>query len=233
VQRVAIKRVNAASLVHARTAVRELAALRRHLVILLAAVRLMGKRVAGQMSVLELTVIVTLGAAIGVPLEVPERGILPAMIVLAIAILYQRGIGLLAFKSRRALAIVEGTPAVLVRDGALELDTMRRASISRERVFAMLRQQQFLHLGEVKRGYLEASGQLSVFRDDQPRPGLCLLPGQDQQQYEDQFAEAGRFACRSCGNVLDEPSEPAHACPHCDQHDWKPAVLAVSIRELR
>jgi uncharacterized membrane protein YcaP (DUF421 family) len=37
--------------------------------LLLLAMRLLGKRVAGQMSALKLTIVVTLGAAIGVPLQ--------------------------------------------------------------------------------------------------------------------------------------------------------------------
>src|SRR4051812_29803239 len=157
--------------------------------ILLIAARLMGKRVAGQMSVLELTVIVTLGAAIGVPLEAPERGLLPAVLVLAIATGDQRLVGHLTFKKRGAVTLLEGEPYALVRDGVLQLDVMKRASISRERIFAMLRNEQLLQLGQVKRAYLEAGGQLSVYLDEQPAPGLCLLPEEDREAYERQFGD--------------------------------------------
>jgi uncharacterized membrane protein YcaP (DUF421 family) len=201
--------------------------------LLLLAARLMGKRVAGQMSVLELTVIVTLGAAIGVPLEVPERGILPAVIVLAVAVGYLRLVGNLTFNSRRAVAVLEGAPAVLVRDGTLELDTMKQASVSRERVFALLRGQGLWQLGQVKRAYLEASGQLSVYRNDEPRPGLCLLPGDDHQRYQDQFAAPDKCACRSCGNVLDREEPPDDACPFCGERRWEAAVTVASAHELR
>jgi uncharacterized membrane protein YcaP (DUF421 family) len=201
--------------------------------ILLVAARLMGKRVAGQMSVLELTVVVTLGAAIGVPLEAPERGLLPAVLVLAVAVGYQRLVGHLTFGHRRAVAVFEGAPSVLARDGTLVLEAMRQASISRERVFAMLRSQQLLHLGQVKRAYLEAGGQLSVYVADQPRPGLCLLPTDDGERYEQQFAEPGKFACRSCGNVLDEASRPTYTCPYCHERRWTPAVVTVALGDLR
>ncbi|MBV8483880.1 MAG: hypothetical protein JO077_13570 [Verrucomicrobia bacterium] len=36
----------------------------------------MGRRVASQMTISELAVVVTLGAAIGVPLQAPEQGVL-------------------------------------------------------------------------------------------------------------------------------------------------------------
>jgi uncharacterized membrane protein YcaP (DUF421 family) len=201
--------------------------------ILLIAARLMGKRVAGQMSVLELTVIVTLGAAIGVPLEAPDRGLLPAVLVLAIATGYQRLVGYLTFKKRRAVTVLEGEPYALVRDGVLQLDVMKRASISRERIFAMLRSQQLLQLGQVKRAYLEAGGQLSVYLDEQPAPGLCLLPEEDREAYERQFGDTERFACRSCGTVIAERTGPERPCPACHQQGWEQSVGVTAIRELR
>jgi uncharacterized membrane protein YcaP (DUF421 family) len=202
-------------------------------VILLVAARLMGKRVTGQMSVLELTVIVTLGAAIGVPLEAPERGLLPAIIVLGIAVGYQRLVGFLTFRNKQAVAVLEGTPALPVRDGAMQLTTLQRAAISRERIFALLRAQQVLHLGQVKRAYLEAGGQLSVYRDEQPRPGLCLLPGDDHEDYIEQHAEPGRFACRSCGHMVDADHQPEEPCERCHELRWEAAVNLISLRDLR
>jgi uncharacterized membrane protein YcaP (DUF421 family) len=200
--------------------------------ILLVAARAMGKRVAGQMSVLELTIVVTLGAAIGVPLETPERGLLAALVVLAIAVGYQRIVGLATFKSRRAVGVLEGRPATLVRDGAIELDAMKHTPISRERLFALLRNQEVLQLGQIKRAYLEAGGQLSIYRDDEPRAGLCLLPGTDRDAYEDQFPDRDKCACRGCGNVVD--GDHAHGpCPVCRDEQWAPAVRTVPLRQLR
>src|SRR5687767_1371205 len=59
---------------------------------LMVAMRLMGKRLAGQMSLSEMAIVVTLGAAVGVPMQAPERGILAPVVLLAIAILFQRGL---------------------------------------------------------------------------------------------------------------------------------------------
>ncbi|HEY2021442.1 hypothetical protein [Paraburkholderia sp.] len=59
-------------------------------VLLLVAMRLMGKRVAAQLSITELAVILMLGAAIGVPIQVSSQGVLPAVIVLFTVALLQR-----------------------------------------------------------------------------------------------------------------------------------------------
>ncbi|MFK4135711.1 hypothetical protein ACI2KR_26025 [Pseudomonas luteola] len=68
--------------------------------LLLFMMRLIGRRVAAQLSISELAVMLTLGAAIGVPLQTPEKGILPAAVLLLTALLFQRGLSCFSFKSR-------------------------------------------------------------------------------------------------------------------------------------
>ena len=84
---------------------------------MLFAIRIMGKRVAGQLSMSELAVIVTLGAVIGVPMEVAENGMLPALVLLLVAVVYQRAIGFLSFKSRRIELITQGDLVAIVGGG--------------------------------------------------------------------------------------------------------------------
>src|SRR4051812_14086516 len=115
--------------------------------LLLVAMRLMGKRVAAQMSVSELAVIVTLGAAVGVPMQVPDRGMLPAVLILIVAVLFQRGVAILGFRHRKVEVITQGDVNVLVQDGRLFLGEMRSAALSRERLFALLRCRAIEHLG--------------------------------------------------------------------------------------
>jgi uncharacterized membrane protein YcaP (DUF421 family) len=201
-------------------------------IILLLAARLLGKRVAGELSVLELTIIVTLGAAISVPLEMPDRGMLPAVIVLAVAVLYQRVIGMATFRSRRAGHILEGRNERLVIDGRVIIAAIEKLAISRERLFAMLRQLQILELGQVKRAYFEANGELTLLKIDKPPPGLAILPSPDREDYERRFAVPGHWACESCGVVVQQQDEPHRSCEHCKCSTWTPAVRVISAAEL-
>jgi uncharacterized membrane protein YcaP (DUF421 family) len=61
-------------------------------IVLFTVMRLMGKRMAAQLSISELAVMITLGAAIGVPLQTPAQGLLPAGILLVSALIFQRGV---------------------------------------------------------------------------------------------------------------------------------------------
>lgn len=201
--------------------------------ILWAAMRLMGKRVAGQMSGIELTIVVTLGAAIGVPLQAPDRGLVPAIVILLVAIAYQRGLNLLAFRQRKAETILQGDVVSLVADGRLSLIAMKHMVLSHERLFSVLRQEGLVHLGQVKRVYSEADGRFSVYRTTDPKPGLCLVPQCDLGPAEEQFGVDGHYACRNCGETLQRQRRPDEPCPHCSACNWTNAVQKDDLTELR
>ncbi|WP_187263510.1 DUF421 domain-containing protein [Pontibacter beigongshangensis] len=61
--------------------------------------RLMGKRMAAQLSNLEMSALVSLAAAVGVPILAPERGLLPAVIIALVVVVIQRIISHYASRS--------------------------------------------------------------------------------------------------------------------------------------
>ena len=118
---------------------------------LLIAARVMGKRMATQLSLLELSVILTLGAIVGLPLELPQRGLLPALVALSVVVLYQKGVAVLSFAHPHLESLTQGKLRLVVKDGILNLQTLRRSGYSRERLFAMFRTQGLEHFGKIKR----------------------------------------------------------------------------------
>jgi uncharacterized membrane protein YcaP (DUF421 family) len=58
--------------------------------LLILSIRLIGKRMALQLNVTELTAMVALAAAIGVPIQAPDRGILPAAVIAVVVVLSER-----------------------------------------------------------------------------------------------------------------------------------------------
>src|SRR5947209_8169180 len=66
----------------------------RSLVIYVAAIivmRWMGKRMNGQHSIIELSVMVMMGAIIAVPMQVPDRGMLQGVLILLVTLFLLRG----------------------------------------------------------------------------------------------------------------------------------------------
>src|SRR5215210_2482463 len=194
---------------------------------LMVAMRLMGKRVAAQMSLSEIAVIVTLGAAVGVPMQTPERGILAPLVLLGIAILFQRGLSLWAFRDRKVEVVSQGDVCVVVQDGMLMLKQLEANVLSRERLFSVLRAQGIQHLGQLRRVYLESSGDVSLIKRKESHPGLSVLPTFDDEIRQLDIAADGLFACLSCGYVHESKSKPLESCKQCGCSSWTEAVSAV------
>src|ERR1700749_3909429 len=58
--------------------------------LILFCIRLMGKRMAAQLSRNELVAISSLAASIGIPIQTPDRGLLPALLVALVVVAAQR-----------------------------------------------------------------------------------------------------------------------------------------------
>src|SRR5215213_8698060 len=63
--------------------------------------RWLGKRMNGQLTIVELAVVVMMGAILAVPMQIPDRGLLQGVIVLLSVLLLLRGINLVAFRNSR------------------------------------------------------------------------------------------------------------------------------------
>lgn len=108
-------------------------------IVLFTVMRLMGKRMAAQLSISELAVMITLGVAIGVPLQIPAQGLLPAGVLLISALTFQRGVSYWAYRRRQIEVMTQGDVTTLLEDGRLLLDNLRKASLTPGRVFSELR----------------------------------------------------------------------------------------------
>jgi uncharacterized membrane protein YcaP (DUF421 family) len=197
--------------------------------VLMVIVRLLGKRMSGQLSNLELAVMMTLGAVVSPPMQISERGLLPAVLQLAALLCCQRVIATLTAKYGRFERTVFARGSTLVEDGRLLLPAMKDACICHEQLFGQLRTHGIRHLGQVRRVYLEVSGTFSILRAPEPRPGLAIVPAVDTAMARD-LPEASVSACDYCGHV--EPRATDRPCKYCGACAWKRAV-AVNHEEMQ
>jgi uncharacterized membrane protein YcaP (DUF421 family) len=197
-------------------------------VALLVVVRLMGKRMSGRLTISELAVMITLGAIVSPAMQIPQLGVLQGIMILACALLFQRGINLLEIKSQKFEEISQGKISTLLENGVMQIGNMEEAKISRQQLFSALRSKSILNLGEVSRVYLEACGMFSVYKSEQPVAGLAIFPPSDQNinGYLQKLSH-NKQACTSCGNVADA-SDLDLICSVCGTSNWMPATISVS-----
>jgi hypothetical protein len=196
-------------------------------IVLFTVMRLMGKRMAAQLSISELAVMITLGAAIGVPLQTPAQGLLPAGILLVSALIFQRGVSYCAYRKRRIEVMTQGDVTMLLEDGRLLLDNLGRASLTTGRVVSELRAMGVQHLGELRRVYLETSGHFSLVRYRTPRAGLWIMPTPDET-FSEQTQGTALSACVDCGYVHRGDGKEL-ICPYCTSTRWGPAAHRLGV----
>lgn len=188
--------------------------------VLLGGFRLMGKRMSGRLTRNELAAVASLAAAIGIPLQQPDRGLLPGLIVACVVVVVQQMVAYFASKHERFERATQGSISALVIEGVLQQNEMKNCRMSRERIFSQLRMHSIIHLGQVKRLYLEASGSFTFIKQPQPASGLCILPLTDRAFIDEQPAD-NKEVCSYCGNSRKENDQ---SCSECHHHEWVKAV---------
>ncbi len=130
---------------------------------LLVLTRVAGKRSVRQVTPVDLAAALILGDLVDDLLwaEVPA-----AQFVVAAGAVTFLGVLVTALSrvSPRFRAAINGSPSVLVRDGALEAGSLAAARMPAPDVMALLREQRVTDLREVRSGTLETSGQLGLSR---------------------------------------------------------------------
>lgn len=170
--------------------------------VLMVSMRLMGKRMASQLSRNEMIAMVSLAAAIGVPLQAPDRGILAAVVIATVVILIQQIMARVGANNQRLESITQGDLSILIQDSKLHLQNMKMTGITKEKAFSQLRSNGIRHLGEVKRLYFEADGSFTLIRNGKVHPGLGILPEIDAEFTNQSCRASDELVCRRCGQKL-------------------------------
>jgi uncharacterized membrane protein YcaP (DUF421 family) len=196
-------------------------------IFLLLVVRLMGKRMSGQITLTEMAVMITLGAIVSPAMQLPDRGLLFGVVGLLVALLFQRGYNYLGVKSSKLEDVTQGNLSLLVKDGELNLGELQKARITKQQLYAMLREKKVQNLAKVKRAYFEACGVLSVFEEEEKKPGLPILPQCDPSIVTNlqQQVDHGKMACSNCGHVQHVSDMKTTRCEVCKQKAWIDAFV--------
>lgn len=138
--------------------------------VLITGLRLTGKRQIGELEPNELVLTMLLSDLAAVPMQdfgIPLlSGVLPIAVILCMSML----LSFLSLRSVRFRALICGEPTVIIRQGVISQQAMRRNRLTLDELMEELRCQGITDLQTVKYAVLETSGQLSVllYPKDQP-----------------------------------------------------------------
>jgi uncharacterized membrane protein YcaP (DUF421 family) len=137
--------------------------------LMLAVIRVLGKRTIGNFSAFDLLVALMLGEVVD---EIIYGDVSLAQGFVAIFVLaaVEYANSWISYSSATANRWLEGEPTPLVLDGRLQRDGMRKERMHERDVMAELRLEGIDDLSKVKRATLEADGEVSVIRQEWAEP---------------------------------------------------------------
>jgi uncharacterized membrane protein YcaP (DUF421 family) len=188
--------------------------------LVLGALRVTGRRGVRQLSIFELSIILALGSAAGDAMFYHDVAILHVVVVFVVVTALYSLFNRLTEKYPYFSDWLEGAPVLLVENGEIHMANFTKQNITQKEMFGELRQRQVEHLGQVRRVYIEATGNFSAFfyEDEDVRPGLPIYP-EGLMQTPHQVEVAGLNACAQCGHVKELPAGPA-TCTVCQNDTW-------------
>lgn len=172
--------------------------------VLIAVVRLMGKRQIGEMEPAEFVVTMLVANLAAIPMQdggIPlYSGLVPILTVLGVELILSAAC-MHSVKFRRLLC---GKPVILIENGHILRNNLSRTRITLDELSELLRQKDVLRIETVQYAILETNGNLSVFPYPQYKPAAAREVGitpkdqslpytiiADGQLYRDNLALAG------------------------------------------
>ena len=128
-------------------------------------IKWLGNKGLGQLSSIELIIILGLGNAVSEPMLNPNETSIPqgfTVIIIAIAIF--KMYDYLTTRYKRFSKVIVSKPILLVKDGNISQDSMLKARISEEEFESYLRLSGTDDISDIKLSYLEINGQVSFIK---------------------------------------------------------------------
>jgi Predicted membrane protein len=130
--------------------------------ILLAMLRVSGKRSMGQFTPFDILLVVLLGNAVQNALLGADTSVGGGLLLAATLIALNWIVGLVSARSPKVERWVEGAPVLLARDGQVYRDVLRRELISREDFEKAMREASCLDMADIRLAVLENNGHITV-----------------------------------------------------------------------
>lgn len=126
--------------------------------------KIWGKKHFGEMAPFDFIILLIMSEALQNSLVKNDVSLTGGLIVVGCLMVLSSIMNILSFYSRKAERFLEGTPKVIIRDGKLMEDVLRKERISLPELLEAIRETGVLHLHDIGLAMLETNGKISVIR---------------------------------------------------------------------
>ena len=146
-------------------------------IVLIAVIRLMGKRQIGQMEPSEFVVTMLVANLAAIPMQdggIPLfSGFVPILTVLGVELVLSH----LSLRSIRVRKLLCGKPVILIENGNIMQENLRKTRVTMDELTGHLREAGVLDITAVQYAIMETDGILSVFPYPEERPATAREAG--------------------------------------------------------
>lgn len=129
------------------------------------AIRLFGKKELAQLSVVDLVFILLISNAVQNAMVGADSSLMGGLVAATSLFVVNALLKYLFYRFPSIGKIVQGEPIMLIYDGKLNLDNMRKASISQDELKAAVREHGVQNIEDVDLAILEVDGNISILSD--------------------------------------------------------------------
>ncbi len=130
--------------------------------VVMALLRLAGKRQVGQMGMPQLVALLLISNAVQNSMNGNDGSITGGIILASVIVFWSYVAEMVTSRSKKLENLIQGRPTVLVRNGRLLFDQLKREHLSPSELKVLLRKQGIHHLSEIDQAILESDGYVSV-----------------------------------------------------------------------
>jgi uncharacterized membrane protein YcaP (DUF421 family) len=129
---------------------------------LLILLRLTGKRQVGQLAPFDLVLLLVLSNAVQNSMNAGDNSLIGGLLSAATLVLLNFVVGYATYRVKGLESLVEGRPQILIHNGKLFEDVVKKAHLTQHELHAALRRQGCMCVDEVRSAILENNGDITV-----------------------------------------------------------------------
>ncbi|TWI56265.1 DUF421 domain-containing protein [Halalkalibacter nanhaiisediminis] len=165
--------------------------------IILFVLRFMGKREIGQLSILDFVVSIMIAELAVISIENFQAPMLYSIVPIVVLSVIQIVFAIISLKSEKLRDLIDGEPSVLINQGKIDEEEMRKQRYNFDDLLIQLRQNKINKVSDVEFAILEPSGKLSVIEKEKNKekqsgpimPLPLILDGKVQEEHLRQLSQ--------------------------------------------
>jgi uncharacterized membrane protein YcaP (DUF421 family) len=145
-------------------------------VALLVMMRVVGQREAGGLGITDILLVVLVAEAAAAGLHGNANSVTDGILLVATILFWSIAFDAVAYRWPKLGRFIKAQPRLLIKDGAVDHQRLRRELMTRDELRSQLRLHGIDDPADVDRAYLEPNGMISIIRRDRKEPDEPIRP---------------------------------------------------------